>query len=226
MRTLKIIFAALGILVFTGYVWYKINFPVDEFNYRLSVELTDGNKVWAGSSVIKVRIGHQPSGGSIPEATTRVFGEAIFVQLDNGKNLLALLAEGPDIQHIDYPVPVVLRSFGLTHNRQDLAKVKTLKGKSHTLEPRFFPTFATFDNITDPKTARIVLPQDFSRVYGENISLKSVKIEITDDPVTEQLQSKLPWWGSSGRPAAVAWRAMIGWRPGESIEPEQLFIRK
>jgi hypothetical protein len=226
MRTLKIIFAVLGILVFAGYVWWKIEFPVDEFNYWLSVELTDGNKVWTGSSVIKVQIRHQPAGGSIPEATTRVFGEAVFVQLDNGKNLLALLAKGPDIQHIDYPVFVVPISSNLTYKRQDLAKVKALKGKGYTLEPRFFPTFATFDNIADPKTAHIVLPQDFSRVYGDNISLKSVKVEITDDPVTEQLQSKLPWWGAPGRPAEIAWRAMIGRSPGEPIVPERLFIRK
>ena len=224
MRTLKIILAVLGILIFFGYVWWQINFPIDEFNYRLSVELTDGNKVWTGSSVIKVRIGHQPSGGSIPPVHTRTFGEAVFVQLDDGKNLLALLAEGPNIRSTDYPVLVALRSFGLTYNHQDMAKVKALKGKSYTLEPRFFPTFATFDDIADPKTAHIVLPQDFSRVYGDNISLQSVKIEITDDPVTERLKAKLPWWGGPGWPAQQAYRTMVGTQ-GPPTSPEQLFIR-
>jgi hypothetical protein len=49
-----------------------------------------------------------------------------------------------------------------------------------------WPTFVTLDDPNDPRTARLVRP--------ENIGVTEITIEITDDDVSTGIEQRLPWW--------------------------------
>lgn len=57
------------------------------------------------------------------------------------------------------------------------------------------PTFVTFNDLSDPKSARVVRPAKFPQVFGGHLSLPRVTIEMTSDLVTQGIAKKLSWWG-------------------------------
>ena len=57
-----------------------------------------------------------------------------------------------------------------------------------------YPMLVTFSNINFPKTVREVRPDQFSSIFGPGYGLKSITLEITDEPVTEgKVESMLVW---------------------------------
>ena len=52
----------------------------------------------------------------------------------------------------------------------------------------------TFEDITKPETVREVEPEDLAAVFGEGVRLQAVRLEITEEAVTEgALDALLPW---------------------------------
>jgi len=155
---------------------------------------------------------------------TQAKGEAIFVDLGHGKNLLAILGFGPsgtDGRKI----------FGLT--RAALAPGKDvdwkdeykLKGKGE-LPSDYIPTLITFADLGDPKTARRVKPADLGTAFGPGYSFLRAVVETTSERITRSIDQKLPWWSMLGRPTELAARAWMGSNPsGPSYDPEILFKR-
>jgi hypothetical protein len=69
-----------------------------------------------------------------------------------------------------------------------------------------YPLLVTFTDITDPTTVTRVDPANLSATFGPGVSLTSVTLAVTEDPVTE------------GRVEAV-----LGWLPlAEFIIPPEL----
>lgn len=56
-----------------------------------------------------------------------------------------------------------------------------------------WPALVRFENIRDPKSAQIIKPEQMSTVYGPNSYIDGASVEITRDPVTEQIDQVLPW---------------------------------
>jgi hypothetical protein len=98
-------------------------------------------------------------------------GEAVYVDLGDGKHVIGILGWGPKGGDQD-------KIFGLTRaalapgryvNWKDEYK---LKGKGD-LPPDYVPTFVTFAEVNDPKTARIVQPDEFAQVFGPSVRFVS-----------------------------------------------------
>jgi hypothetical protein len=57
-----------------------------------------------------------------------------------------------------------------------------------------FPILMTFDDITDPKTARQVDPLNLAATFGSGVSLTAATVEVTDEPVTVgRVEGVLGW---------------------------------
>ena len=197
-------------LVVGGIVaWWMSQNPTDVYRFRLVVEVEVDGAVRSGSSVIEVRVTHQTVG--LPESKgwrSRISGEAVFVDLGGGRNVIALLASGPNAENVDFPSQIVPEHFGPSYS-QDLSKFSSQKGQ-WDLSGRTLPTFVTFIDVNDPRTARVVRPEGFERVLGQGVSYKRTYVEIVspgtwpfnelgwpqtliDEPVTRGIEGELPW---------------------------------
>lgn len=194
MRTLGIIALTVVLLIGGAVVWYKISYPTYTYRYRMTVEATVDGVVRSGSSVIEVNVEKQPQFGQAPPQVSRCHGEAVFVDLGNGRNVIALLAAGPKAEDVNYCYNFVPTLFGLTFKDEDLAKLADLQG-TREVSASHMPTFVTFGNLADPTSARVVAPDQFQQVFGPDVHFRRVWIEMTDDLVTRGIEEKLLWWG-------------------------------
>jgi hypothetical protein len=196
MRVLAIIALCIALLIGSGLAWCKFAYPSYTYRYRMTVEVDVGGVVHTGSNVIEVTAQKQPAfvWGVTPVLST-VKGDAVFVDLGEGRNVIALLASGPNGNDVDYPGRLINLVYGLSYEDRDLPKFPVLKG-SRDLPPQLLPTFVTFADLNDPKTARVVSPDEFNRVFGIDVHLKRAWIEMTTDPVTKGIEKKMPMLNS------------------------------
>jgi len=190
MRTLGIILLTIVVLIGGAVAWWKINYPTYVYRYRMTVEVEVNGKVHSGSSVIEVSISNQPQFGSAPPYVPHVRGEAIFVDLGEGRNVIALLAAGRVAANVNYPDQIVPALFDVPFENW-----ATLGGMRGTKEMPIskLPTFVTFANLNDLKTVRFVNLGEFQQIFGSAAHVPRVWIEMTDEPVTRGIQQKLPW---------------------------------
>jgi hypothetical protein len=162
----------------------------------MTVDVEVDGKVHSGSSVIEVGDTRQPR--TLPDAglsTRRVTGQAVYVDLGKGRNVVALLASGPEGRSNDFPAWIVLKHFNLAYPWTDYIKMMFLRGRWQLdmSETSYRPTLVTFEDPHDSKTAKIVEPADFPKVFGSGVKPPTVTIEMTGDRVTRDLSEKLPW---------------------------------
>lgn len=73
-------------------------------------------------------------------------------------------------------------------------KITQMHGVSAAVPQKFYPMLVTFGDLKDPKSVKEVKPDDLAATFGSGTSLKSITLEITDEPVTEGVVEKVvPW---------------------------------
>jgi hypothetical protein len=165
--------------------------------------------VHSGSSVIEVQMAKQPNILSVPPVLNRAIGEAVFVDLGEGHNVIALLASDY-LRNVDYSEYLVGRHFKWSGaENSDLVRFTEATG-SWDLPDDQMPTFATFKNLADPATARSVLPGDFENTFGPQVHFQRVMIQMVSagfrpfgllglalavggEPITRGIEKALPW---------------------------------
>jgi hypothetical protein len=227
-RAVLAIIVAIILAPLCLYFGYKLLYPTYTYRYRLSVEVETPDGLRSGSSVIEVRYEMFPKLLTERDHISRVFGEAVFVDLGQGKNLIGLLASGPGGEDVDYPGRVVFQAFKLDGNDPNtLKRLPGLRGKrdldiyhsdKYDVTKRLLPTFVTLTDLTDPGTAHIVPFGLFDRIFGAGFKLRSVVIEMTTDPIAEGIESKIPWVGNYGLETEFE-RQLRGTNAGSSLTP-------
>lgn len=91
MKVLGVIGLVVALAIGGVIAWWKINYPTYTYRCRMNVEVLVDGAVRSGASVIEVRIDKQPKFGSAPPQVSHVYGEAVFVDLGGGRNVVALL---------------------------------------------------------------------------------------------------------------------------------------
>jgi hypothetical protein len=180
----------LGIIVAMAVVvgLYKLKYPTYTYRYRMTVEVDAGGEVRSRSSVIEVSVTR------VPQITTEVGpfersaqGQAVFIELPAGKNIVALLASGAVGERRDFPFDVIPRVFKVK-NVEDLPK---LRGR-HELAPDQMPTLITVADPADAKTAQVIKLASIDGLLG--VHLRSISVEMTTDPVpTPDIELHLPF---------------------------------
>jgi hypothetical protein len=210
----------------------RINRPGHK--YRLAIEVETPQGVKSASGVIAVHPDRSYSRGG----RTRAVGDAVFVDLGGGKNLVALLAHLDKTLDLDAINYVALRAYTAAGGqRVSFNEMNRLTG-SVPVTGALIPVLVTFTDPSNPGTARTVQPDEAEAVLGKGYRIHGITAEVVPnglwpldfggalgEPVTRRILAKLPWLGGTGNPAAIALRA-AGLPGVEAIDANEAFARK
>jgi hypothetical protein len=190
-------------------------FPDYRYKMTVYVDTPAGEKAYSSvRAVTQTEESSIQTSGTIVKSSVQ--GEAVIIDLPDGRTVYALLSnlgrEGyaANIASVALLPPVRLHerdllSSGSNKSQDDNAKdaqamVKVVGPRDLPRDLRVnslgspinpplptWPMFVTFDDPTDPKTVREVMPED--------IGVKRITIELTDEPVTMRIERRLPSYG-------------------------------
>jgi len=211
-----------------GFAWFSTAFAmlgltgcetVGVYRFRLTVEIDTPQGVRSGSSVMQVRYGVSPNiNGGGQQADVDLDGEAVFVDLGDGRHLLAVLGH-PLLRSGAYqqrflPADVFFPDYS------SLRQIRTLKASGGKLQGgadlaiEQIPSLATFERPADPASARVVYGRAIRRVadgagererrvhideiaeaFGAGYALRRVHLDMVPNstPITRQLVQIFPW---------------------------------
>ena len=209
----------------------RINRP--NHKYRLTVEVETPEGVKSASGVMAVHPDRSYSRGG--KTSTR--GDAVFVDLGGGKNLVALLAHADKSLELDDINYVALRAYKAAGQNVSFNQMSRMTGKV-PVKGEVIPVLVSFADPADPATARLVPPDNSEGVLGKGIRLRGISAEVVPngvwpldfggplgDPVTRGIEAKLPWLNGADNAAGRALQA-AGLRTGEAIDSKDAFTRK
>jgi hypothetical protein len=221
--------ALLAVLVIGDQI--RINRPGHK--YRLTVEVETPAGIKSASGVLAIT----PDRGYSNRGKTRTSGEADFVDLGAGKNLVALLAHADkaiDFDGINY---VALRAYGEAGGqRVSFSQMSRMTGIA-PVTGALIPLLVTFADPADPRTMRSVAPDNLAASLGPGFRLHRITAEVVPngfwpidfggplgEPVTRGIRAKLPWLDREG--AAAAALKAAGLAGTEPIDASEAFTRK
>ena len=209
----------------------RINRPGHK--YRLTVEVETPEGVKSGSGVMAVHPDRSYSRGG----RTRTKGDAVWVDLGGGKNLVALLAHVDGTLDLDGINYVAMRAYNAAGRKVSFNDMNRMTG-AVPVTGALIPLLVSFGDPADPATARGVPPEAVEAALGKGFRLQGMSAEsvpngvwpldfggILGVPVTRGIEARLPWLKQSGEPAAKAVQA-AGLKASEPIDPKDLFTRK
>jgi hypothetical protein len=162
---------------------YRVIWPSYAWNQKLTLTVETPQGEVSGSGVVRVVWSDSPDlFGDAPHWHSKVRGEATVVDLGEEKYLFAL------IHGAERLVPRVLDGGRLPQDTDAVGPLAAeyatyMYGTTHDVIRKATPMLVTFSDITDPTTVRRVDPDDLAASFGPGYSLKSVTLEITDEPV-------------------------------------------
>lgn len=172
------------------------------YRYRLTVEVETPEGLATGSSVIEVKqtLGRAGGAPASSQIYYRARGEAVAVDLPDGRTLFALLrSENSNAWASTIIAALAPRMAGADGERR-FDGVLRLKGKVEVPRqyPRnplvsAYPMLATFGDIDDPTSVAKIGPDDLAATFGEGVALKRITVQLTDDPVTTGIEERLGW---------------------------------
>jgi hypothetical protein len=216
-RKIRLIAAAIPALalLYLGFAYYQEHKPgaAGVMHYKMTVEVQTPEGLKSASVVRAVSIqvlSPAQRAHSVKSYVAKVRGEALALSLGNRGVLFATMR---DMNDQNYGQDVIFRVFPHDTDYDPDAMVRyytNLSGARTELLPNDYPTLLFFKDRNDPKSGQQVLVmhaddlrnpvyyirQDrFEDFFGPGVSLHSISIEATKEPVTEgSLDYFLPVW--------------------------------
>jgi len=190
------IIAAVVVALIGAWIWY-INQPDHYYRLGIEVETPDGVKSAANTFAVY----QSYTGWGLPEAQglrQRLKGDAVFLNLGHGKNVVALLAHGPTATDYDRMNSLDNIAFSKAGQQTSWYATKSLVGTA-PLAAVDIPTLVTFSDINDLRTAHVVRPDEFEAVFGPGYRFKRAWVEITNGPVSREIEMHLPFLKTQSR---------------------------
>lgn len=178
--------------------WWMLG-DQNSWRYRMTVEVQTPEGVRSGSAVRKVTF-RRRRGFFLVEGSPSwdVKGQAVVVDLPNGKRLYALMRSGENREYGARIADDVLgdgrRVLGWPRPAElyPNASKKTV-GYRLKSGAGLVPMLVTFGNSTDPMSVQLVDPHNLEPVFGPGYELKRITIDVVERPVTTGIKSRLPW---------------------------------
>ena len=210
----------------------RINRPAHKYRLSLEVETPEGRK--SASGVMAVH----PDRSYTRRGQTRTVGDAVFVDLGQGKNLVALLAHIDNNLVLDDMNYVAFRAHtSAAGKRVPFSEMSRLTG-TVPVKGALIPVLVTLEDPANPATARVVAPDDAEAALGRGYRLQGITAEVVPngfwpidfggmlgEPVTRGIVAKLPWLNGADSAAATALRA-AGLPGVDGIDAREAFTRK
>lgn len=210
----------------------RINRPGHK--YRLTVEVDTPQGVKSASGVMAVHPDRSYSRGG----KTLTKGDAVFVDLGGGKNLVALMAHIDNTLDLDGTNYVALRAYTAAQGKRVSFNEMSRMSGAVPVKGALIPVLVSFGDPANPGTARTVAPEDAEAVLGTGYRLHGITAEVVPnglwpldfggplgEPVTRGIAAKLAWLRGADNPAAAALRA-AGLPGVEAIDAQEAFTRK
>ncbi|TKW74010.1 MAG: hypothetical protein DI543_25450, partial [Bradyrhizobium icense] len=189
----------------------RINRPGHK--YRMTVEVETPSGVKSASGVLAVT----PDRSYARDRGTRTSGDAVYVDLGGGKNLVALLAHFDRTLDLDAINYVALRAYpAATGNRVNFNDMSRQTGVVR-VTGALLPVLVAFADPANPGSAKVVPSADSEAVLDKAFRLRGISAEaipngfwpidfggVLGEPVTRGIATKLPWLGGESAPAAAA----------------------
>ncbi|OQW60315.1 MAG: hypothetical protein A4S14_18915 [Proteobacteria bacterium SG_bin9] len=205
----------LGVIAVGLLAGDQIRLKRPDHKYRLTVEIETPDGMKSASGVIAVHPNRSYAGTG--STGTQIKGDALVVDAGKGKGVVVLLAHGGaplDLEAINY---IDLRAINAaTGQRVQFRELKSLSASAPVTEGRT-PVLLAFADMANPASARVVRPDEFETSLGGGIRLKAMTVETLPpgwwpidfggalgEPVTRQIDGKLPWWRDAETAAARA----------------------
>ena len=190
------ILGIIGIVIVAMVGLWMWKYPSGTWHYKMTLAVQTPEGMKTGSAVREVYMQTGPK--TLPDAGTSylaVKGEAVVVDLGQRGGIFALLRSDKTVDHGYY---AFLDSFPTPKSVDSSVGVvkyyNSLKTGKAEMTGDNLPMLVRFKDINDPKSVERVDPSNLAATYGEGVSLKSVTIEITDDPITTGIEKVLPSW--------------------------------
>ena len=222
--------ALLAVLVIGDQI--RINRPGHK--YRLTIEVETPAGIKSASGVMAVT----PDRGYSRRGHTKTSGDALYVDLGGGKNLVALLAHVDKTLDLDGINYVALRAYGAAGGqRVSFNEMSRMKGLV-SVTGELIPVLAIFADPDNPGTMRTVPPENLEAALGRGVRLYAVTAEVVPngfwpidfggvlgEPVTRGIVARLPWLKGTEEAAATALKA-ADLKSSEPIDAREIFTRK
>jgi hypothetical protein len=209
----------------------RINRPGHK--YRLTVEVETPAGIKSASGVLAVT----PDRGYSNRGRSLTSGDAIFVDLGAGKNLVVLLAHPDKTLDLDAINYVALRAYGEAGGqRVSFNQMSRMTGVV-PVTGALIPVLATFADPAEPQSMRSIAPDDLAASLGPGYRLHRITAEVVPngfwpidfggplgEPVTRGIRAKLPWLDRDG--AAAAALSAAGLISAEPVDAREAFARK
>jgi hypothetical protein len=211
----------------------RINRPGHK--YRMTVEVETPAGIKSASHIFAVT----PYRGYNPGGNTRTAGDAIFVDLGDGKNLVALLIhldKKLDPDGINY---VALRAYPAATGKRVNFNDLSMQSGVVPVGGALIPVLVTFADPASPGSARRVSSDDAEAVIGEGFRLRGVTVEVVPngfwpvdfggalgEPVTRDIVGKLPWLNGADVASAATALQAAGLPGVEAVDALAAFTRK
>ncbi len=178
------------------------------YRYMLTLNLETPDGLKTGFNVVEVEVNQAPeyAGGA---ATGKVVGEALYLDLGPSvRPLVALLTRAtidPPNSQCHWlrstPTCILKRLTGGPLNKAtkdsesalDVVRRFSRQPTRFLIQPDDLPDLVAFDDSSDPRSARLVDPNNLEATLGPGFKWQSLTIEVTGDPVTSGIGSHLPW---------------------------------
>jgi hypothetical protein len=208
----------IGVLIFVAWAGAAIAFGVGDiyvsgsWRYKMTVIVETPEGIKTGSAVREVSNTASSLELDWPNATNRaeLKGEAVVVDLGERGALFALLCYDRGIEdHARRIVYDVFPYSGGYSTVEGIRHYRNLKHREATLTQAQYPLLVTFKDLDDPKTVTRVLDMEwhgpttnamfsikadhFEELFGKGVRLKEITIEMTDEPVTWEIDKYLSW---------------------------------
>ncbi|OLP57665.1 hypothetical protein BJF92_21665 [Rhizobium rhizosphaerae] len=216
LLALLLFLAAIGLflaVVWNGYEWHQ----------KLTVTVDTPNGPLSASSVQQMRLSDKRGPWNPPEGSGVSFtlsGEAVVMELSQGRYLFALLSGTPSLGEQLYPKMDVIDAAKLLERGEAEAY------RSVTLSRRDHPLLVTFGDINDPASVERVDPANLEASFGPGYRLQSMTLALTEEPVTKgKVKKVLLWLGPYPEPTLSPATGDISNIPFSSKVAQGDFIR-
>lgn len=175
-------------------------------HFKIIVDVEADGKVYSGSSVLGMQFGNfERTGQKGLYHFGTMKGEAPFVEVGERGTLFVLLSinrNGSFSSFNEFFRIPTNRLLGVRSSDLvvDMEKLSAMRGMGSELscleeepEENDCPVMARFEDINIPVSVEQVDPKNLSESFGPNVKLRSIRFEITDEPISKKIDAKLPW---------------------------------
>lgn len=201
--------------------------------YRLTLEVETPGGLKTGSGVVSVH----PDRGYSRHGHTTTRGDAVFVDLGGGKNLVALMAHIDGTIDLDGMNYLALRAYKAAGRNVSFNEMSRMTG-AVPVTGALIPVLVTFADVRDPATIRTSPSDALASGFGNGFRLRDVHVEVVPnglwpldfggplgEPVTRGIAAKLPWLNGPENSSAIAMQAARLPTP-EALDAREAFTRK